>query len=415
VSFPNIIGLIVATLGGAAIGLERQWSGHAEGPSARFAGLRTFTMLGAIGGISGSMWTVGVTIPAAILVAGAMALITVAYRARSRQEIDGTTEVAALLVVAAGILAGIGYLQIASGIIAIEGLLLVEKSRLHDLVRRIDDVDLRAGVRFGVMALVVLPLLPEGPYGPFGGVRPRELWLLVLFFSGLSFVGHLLRRSVGAERGYLLSGLVGGLVSSTNVTLTFARLSRTERSMESALAFGAVGANAVLYPRVLAATAVLNPDVVLPLLRYLAAPALVATLASAAGIGMSRPKRHATRPLSMRNPLQLSAALQMAVVFQVVITVVSLVRQTWGSSGVLTTAAVLGLTDVDALTLSMARDVARNVSVATAALAIAIGVLANTVLKACVAMFFGSPKYRLIAAGVLGLMAVVAAASIVLL
>jgi hypothetical protein len=87
------------------------------------------------------------------------------------------------------LLAGIGAYRLASGIIALTCLLLVEKSRLHSLVARIDDVGLQAGVRFGVMALVVLPLLPAGPYGPFGGIRPRELWALVLFFSGLSFLG----------------------------------------------------------------------------------------------------------------------------------------------------------------------------------------------------------------------------------
>ena len=95
---------------------------------------------------------------------------------------DATTEVAALVVLAAGLLAGTGAFQLASAIIALETLLLVEKGRLHRLVQRIDDVELRAGVRFAVMACVILPLLPEGPYGPLGGVRPRELWALVLSF-----------------------------------------------------------------------------------------------------------------------------------------------------------------------------------------------------------------------------------------
>ena len=125
----------------------------------------------------------------------------------------------------AGVLAVTGSVRLASGIIAITTLLLVEKSRLHSLVKGIDDVALRSGVRFAVMALVVLPLLPEGPYGPLGGVRPRELWALVLLFSGLSFAGYIARRLVGPDQGYLVTGLLGGLVSSTNVTLTFARTS----------------------------------------------------------------------------------------------------------------------------------------------------------------------------------------------
>ena len=226
----DIVRLLIAALGGAAVGLERQWSGHAVGPGARFAGIRTFTMLGAVGGFSGWLWTAGVMAPAAILFAGAVMIVVAAYVAGSRQDIDGTTEVAALVVLAAGVLAGLGSIRLASGITALATLLLVEKSTLHAVVQRIDDIGLRSGVRFAVMALVILPLLPEGPYGPLGGIRPREIWALVLLFSGLSFAGHVARRVVGPGHGYFVTGLLGGLVSSTMVTFTFARLSRTDRA-----------------------------------------------------------------------------------------------------------------------------------------------------------------------------------------
>jgi uncharacterized membrane protein (DUF4010 family) len=412
-SASDLIGLVVAALGGTAVGLERQWSGHAEGPSARFAGIRTFTLLGALAGLSGWLWVTGVTLLAGILLAGAVAITAAGYVAASRRDVDGTTEVAALIVLAAGVLAGMGEVRLASGIIAIESLLLVEKSRVHALVQRIDDVELRAGVRFAVMALVILPLLPVGPYGPLGGVRPRELWALVLFFSGLSFLGHVMRRIVGPSYGYLLSGLLGGLVSSTNVTLTFARWSRTEASMERALAFGAVGANAVLCPRVLAAVAVLNPSLVLPLIRYLAAPAVVIAVVAAAGALKRHPEGDGAASLASHNPLQLSSALQMAALFQVVSMIVHVTREAWGDAGVLTTAAVVGLTDMDALTVSMTRQAVPAVPLATAALAIAIGVLANTALKMGIALFFGGAKYRVIVAGALLLMIVAAAVSIV--
>lgn len=120
------------------MGLERRWSGHADGPAARFAGIRTFTMLGAVGGVSGWLWMAGAATPAAILLAGAVAVVAAAYVAGSRQDIDGTTEVAALVVLAAGLLSGMGSVRLASGIIALLTLLLVEKSRLHALVQRID-------------------------------------------------------------------------------------------------------------------------------------------------------------------------------------------------------------------------------------------------------------------------------------
>ena len=407
----EILGLLIAALGGMAVGLERQWSGHADGPAARFAGIRTFTMMGAVAGLSGWLWTAGLTIPAAILLAGAVSVVVAAYVAASHQDVDATTEVAAMVVLAAGTLAGAGSIPLASGIIALTCLLLVEKSRLHALVRRIDDVGLRAGARFAVMALVVLPLLPDGPYGPAGGIRPRELWALVLFFSGLSFLGYLARRVVGPGHGYLLTGLLGGLVSSTNVTFTFARSSRSDPTMARALAFGAVAANAVLYPRVLTAITVLNPALVLPVSPYLMPPALVAALVALYGARGPHPSPADER--APVNPLQLSSALQMAALFQGVLFTVHLVRQTWGASGVLTSAAVLGLTDADALTMSMARDVAYSVSLDVAALAIAVGIVANTAMKLAIALVFGSARFRTIAGGALTL--IIAAATTALL
>jgi uncharacterized membrane protein (DUF4010 family) len=409
-----MLGLIVAALGGAAVGLERQWSGHAEGPAARFAGIRTFAMLGTVGGLSGWLWTNGVTCPASLLLAGAVAITVAAYVGASRQDIDGTTEVAALIVLGAGVLAGIGLLRVASGIVAVEVLLLVEKSRLHSMVRRIDDLELRAGVRFAVMALVILPLLPQGPYGPFGSVRPRQLWLLVLFFSGLSFLGDVLRRAVGPGHGYLVSGAVGGLISSTNVTFTFARSSRTDPASARALAFGAVAANAVLYVRVLAAIAVLNISLLPAVIPYLLAPGIVAALGVAAG-ATRRAEYETGAPMAPRNPLQLSAALQMAALFQIVLVVVQLARQTWGRSGVLTAAAILGLTDVDALILSMAKEITQTVSINTAAVAIAVGILANIVLKTAIALIFGVKQFRIVVAGALTMIMIAAVASIALL
>ena len=396
----ELVGLVVAVLGGAAVGLERQWSGHAEGPAARFAGIRTFTLLGGLGGLSGFLWRSGVTLPAAILLAGAVVIVLVAYVVASRTDVDGTTEVAALVVLAAGTFAGIGSVRLASGTFALLTLILVEKSRLHALVKRIDDVGLRSGVQFGAMALVVLPLLPAGPYGPFGGIRPRELWALVLFFCGLSFAGFVARRIVGPGHGYLVTGLLGGLVSSTNTTLVFARESRKDRTVERPLAFGAVAANAMLFPRVVVATAILASSVVPALLIFLGPPAAVAAVVM---LGYRAPVADG-RELSSRNPLQLGMALQMAVVFQAVLFIVHLARSSWGTSGVLAAAAVLGLTDVDALTVSMARDVAPALSAHTAAAGIAVGIAANTVVKLGIALIFGSRQFKLIVGGALVLM-----------
>ena len=406
----DIVGLVIAALGGTAVGVEGQWSGHAQGEAARFAGVRTFTLLGLLGGLAGWLWQAGFTLPATVLIAGAAAVTVAAYVARMRSDVDGTTEVAALVVIAAGVVAGAGIHRLASGVIAVTTLLLVEKSRLHAMVGRIDDIGLRAAARFGVMALVVLPLLPEGPYGPLGGIRPRELWALVLFFSGLSFVGYFARRVAGPGRGYLVTGFVGGLASSTNVTFTFARTSQTDQKSSRALGFGAVAANAMLYPRVLLATAVLNLPLLPFVLPYLMLPALLALLMTWVGARQSDVEDTAEQPVT--NPLQLRVALQMAALFQGVLMLVWAAGRYWGEGGIIGTATVLGLTDVDALTISMARRVASSVSLETAALAIAIGVLSNTALKLTVALFFGSPGFRRVAGGTLFGMIVAAGASL---
>jgi hypothetical protein len=175
-------GIFISALGGAALGLEREWSGHASGPHARFAGIRTFALLGLLAGLAGWLWSVGVHTLAAVLLAGTGMLIVAAYFAASRSEVDGTTEVAAFVVLAAGAIAGMHELRLASAAIAITTLLLLEKSKLHSIVVHIDDASLRAAFRFAVMAVVILPLLPTGPYGPLGGIRHGSfgLWFVLL-------------------------------------------------------------------------------------------------------------------------------------------------------------------------------------------------------------------------------------------
>ena len=162
----------VAVLGGAAVGVERQRSGHASGPDARFGGVRTFTMLGAVAGVAGLLIAASLIIPAALLIAGALALTVAAYVRASTRDIDATTEVAALVVLAAGVMAGIGELRLGAALTTITVLLLAEKPRLHTLVARLDEPTMLAAARFAVMSIVVLPLLPEGPIGPGPGIRP---------------------------------------------------------------------------------------------------------------------------------------------------------------------------------------------------------------------------------------------------
>jgi len=397
-----LLRIVVAALGGAAIGVEREWSGHASGPRARFGGVRTFTMLGGIAGLSGWLVTLDLTGFAVVLTAGAVALIIAGYVAASRVDVDATTETAALIVVAAGVAAGLGSLALASGVVAVTTLLLVEKSRLHALVAKLDDAEMRAAARFGVMAVVILPLLPEGPIGPFGGFKPRALWMLVLFFTGLSFAGYLARRTFGAGRGYPLAGLLGGLISSTNTTFTFARLSQHEKALSVPLAAGTVGACTMLFPRVLVAASVLNLPVARLLLPYLVVPFVIGAIALAFWWRKGT-KGHAGPPA---NPLQLGPALQMALVFQMVLFAVDAAGRVFGNPGLLVSGAVLGLTDVDALTISMTTTTSAAGAPVVAAQVIAVGILTNCLLKTGLAVALGSRRFAWAAVGPLAGMAV---------
>jgi len=410
----DVTHILVATFGGAVIGLERQWSGHATGPNARFAGVRTFTLIGGLSGIAGWLCASGLTPIALVLLAGLMGLIVAAYARASSRDVDGTTETAAIVTSAAGVLAGLGHLAIASGTIAITSLLLVEKPRLHALVSRIDEPEMRAGIRFAVMAVVILPLLPEGPFGPWGGIRPRALWALVLFFSGLSFVGYVARRMAGPRQGYALAGLLGGLVSSTNVTITFARLSHDKRSPRAALAAGVLAACALLFVRVEITSAVLSQALSLRLIPVFV-PAFVIGVGGLV-LGLRKREGEGADVEGPGNPLELWSAVQMTALFQGVLFLVHFVQSRYGASGMVVTAALVGLTDMDALTLSMSRQAAMGTDLTLAAFALATGIVSNTIVKLLVGVIVGRGLFRtLVGVGLAAMAAALVAAMMVLL
>lgn len=397
------VGLAVATLGGAAIGLERQWSGHASGPQARFGGIRTFTLLGGLGGVAGWLSIGGFLPLAVVLLGGAAALVVAAYAAASRIDVDGTTEVAAIIVLAAGTLAGSGQVVLGSAVVAATVVLLLEKTRLHTLAARLDDEALRASARFAALACIILPLLPPGPYGPLDAIRPRELWALVLFFSGLNFVGWIARRMVGAHEGVIVAGLLGGIISSTSVTLTFARDSRPDNAPRLALAGGVIGACTVMLLRVTVASAVLNPALAIELPRYAAPAFLIGAVAVLATWRAGAPA--SSKGAVLGSPLHLRAALQMTALFQIVLFVILFVQARWSSEALVATSALVGLTDLDALTLSLARSAASSESVSPAGFALAAGMLSNTLLKLTVAVVVGRGSFRAATSAMLGAMA----------
>lgn len=395
----------VAALVGLAVGIEREWSGHAHGPAAHFAGLRTFLILGLAGGIAGILSASGERVEGAIVLLGGVALVVAAFVVAMRRievELDGTTEVAALAVLGLAVLAGGGQLALAAGAVAVIVLVLGEKTHLHAMVKLLGETELQAAARFAVMALVILPLLPATPL-PWGGeISPRGLWMLVLLFSAINFGGYIARRLVGPERGYGVAGLLGGVVSSTLVSLQFARRSREEPEHAGALALGTVAACTVLPARLLAITAVLAPSVAAAGLRYLIPPILI-------GLGIvvwsfRKTGSGAGEFTAGRSPLQVFSSIKMAGAFLGALLAIDWLKGVWGTTGVYTSAILLGLTDMDALTVAMTR-LGATEGAQLAAQGIAIGVISNTAFKASLALILGSPAFRVrvvLGLGVLG-------------
>jgi uncharacterized membrane protein (DUF4010 family) len=409
------IRLGIATLIGLGAGVEREWSGHTTGPDARFAGVRTFTLLGVLGGVSGLLVAQGHELMTLGFVLGGVALVVCAYVMAMRRPasgIDGTTEAAALTVLALATLAGTGWVMLAAGAGSLMVLALSEKQRLHGLVRNIGDKELHAALQFSVLALVVLPLLPAGPLLGDLGIRPRALWIVVLLFSALNFAGYLARHAVGPQRGYGIAGALGGVVSSTAVTLNFARQSRAEEGLGIPLARGVIAACTVLVPRVLIVSAVLSPAVAMALAPRLL-PAFLIGLAFVLFAWRHDTGDDTSAGLQtveeVANPLRLTSALKMAIAFQIALSAIAFVRAKFGSPGLYGTAAALGLTDVDALTVSMS-SASSSLPPALAARVLTFGILSNTLMKLTITAVLGRKAFRLAAVtGLLGLAAATAA------
>ena len=435
--------LLVAALVGLAVGVQREWTGHTDGPDGRFAGARTFALLGIIGGFAGWLVRLGYPALATVIAAGGVLMPIVAYWATMRRPgttTDGTTEVVAVLVVALGLTAGLGVRTPAAAVGVITVVLLAEKTRLQQALQRVDAAEMRAALLFAVLALVVLPVLPDTGYGPYEAFRPRQLWMVVLIFSALNFAGYITRRLIGETRGLAVTGLIGGFVSSTAVTLNFSRRSREEPALALPLALGVVAACTVLIPRLLVVTTMLRPPLALALLPVLSPVFLAGLLLIGFVLWRERDTRPAGTPATEphaephaeprlatptasdprpanglgHNPLGLTSSLQMAVAFQLVLFALAWIQQNAGASGLIASATVLGLTDMDALTLSMTRYAASPNAVPMAAAAVGVGVLSNTALKCGLVLAIGEPRYRRHAAGGLAMLAAGSAAGLAL-
>lgn len=393
----------IALLIGALVGIDRERRKPDAGASA-VPGVRTFmllALLGAVGGWlsreHGTPWLLIAT------VAGVAGVIIAGYLLQGRanpEALGVTTELAGLAVCLLGALTVLGQSPLAVALAIAISTLLAFKQPIHGLVRRLDKDDLYAGLKLLVATFIVLPVLPDKAVDPWGAINPYKLWLLVILISSLSLVGYVATRWLGPERGLAVTGLTGGLVSSTAVTLTFAKRSREEAAradLGGPLAIGILLAWGVMFVRMIVEVAVVNAGLLGKVLVPFAAMALAA--AGLAGFFHLRAGKTGAAAVHgpdvpLRNPFSLRSALKFALFFTLVLLLVKLIEHYAPGRGLYLVAGLAGTTDVDAITLSLAAHARATGEDLLAVRAITLAALSNTVVKAVLVAALGSPALR---------------------
>ncbi len=279
-------------------------------------------------------------------------------------------------------------------------LLLGVKQELHTLVGRIERKELLATLRLLLIAIVLLPVLPDQGYGPWQALNPYRIWWMVVLIAAISYVGYFAIKIVGGKRGILLTGLLGGMVSSTAVAVNFAKLARDKRAAGDLVAAGIVLAAATMFPRVLIVASVIAP----PLLAQLVWPLLAATAIAVAGavaLGARIQSSPATddRGAEPRNPLDLKFAVQFGLLLAAVMVLTRGFAEWLGDVGLYIIAVLSGVGDVDAITLSLAAMVDRGeAAAALAAAAVLAAAATNTAVKPALAAAIGGWRLGLRAA-----------------
>ena len=387
---------------GALVGIEREKAKSVENEIS-FGGLRTFILFAQAGAV-GAWLSLHFETPwifIAVLLAVSVAVITgYVLENRARAEHVGlTTEIAAITVCLLGGAVMAGYPEIAVALAILTSSVLTFKQPLHGIVAKIGTDDLYAGLKLLIATFIVLPLLPRVPVDPWGALNPYRLWVLVILISMLSLLGYVAVRWLGSARGAAVTGIAGGLASSTAVTLSFARESRVDSTANAADAFaaGILLAWGIMFVRVVLTIAIVYRDLVDEVAIPFGAMALVST---AAGIVYYRRRQAATRhagptpEVTIKNPFSLTAAVHFGLLFAAVLLIVKLTEKYASAEGLYVVSAVAGLTDVDAITLSMSDFARQGGEAAIAATAIAIAAVSNTLVKCGFVAGLGSASLR---------------------
>ena len=410
-----LVSIIVSACLGALVGLIRQWSDQVspEG-SVDLGGVRTYSLWAMLGCTSAFL---GETAAPALLTAtfvlvGAHQVVAMAKMPVASRP-GGTTFASALLTVLVGALVYWDHRQAAVLIAATTMVFLGLKQPLHAWTRRFTADDIRATLQFVAITGVILPLVPNRSFGPYNAFNPYTTWLLVVLISGLGFLGYIAMRSLGTRAGLLVTSLFGGLASSTATTLAFSRRSKDDPALSQHYTLGVVIACSVMLARVIIAVGVLNLELAFTLIAPFALMAFPGVLYGAwLWIKRQPGKGEVTAP-QIGNPLNLKIAIKFALLYALIgLLVKVLTSQNLLHSGLLPLSFVSGLTDMDAISLSMAGSHAiGSVPLKLAGQAIIVAAVANSIVKAGIAVCLGSPVLRREVSIVLGLTALGGAAA----
>jgi uncharacterized membrane protein (DUF4010 family) len=398
----TLLNLGLALALGLLVGVERGWQEREAAEGRRLAGIRTFGLISLLGGLcellsrgSGELF-LGIAFLAFVVI---MAVAQVA-EARASHDYGVTTLIATLITFTLGALSVRGEHAVAATAAVLTTIILSLKPILHRWLQHIEQQELTAALKLLLISVVILPVLPDRGYGPWQALNPHELWWLVVLIAVISFAAYCAVKIAGPERGILLAGFLGGLVSSTGVSLHLARLA-AEGILRNIIAAGILVASATMFVRVLFLAAVLNPD----LAKLLSLPtfAMALWLFAAAALRTRKSEQTALDSFKLHNPVELGQALQFGLLLALIILATHAARAWLGEAGIYLLAAISGIADVDAITISMSRLGLGEVSIRSAAFAVLAATMVNTLTKGTlVAIIAGSKTGAPIAGPIAG-------------
>ncbi len=402
--------LFVAILVGFLIGLDRERA-EARKTHKLFAGVRTFPLIALAGAVPMLLiTTVGPALVVASFVAVAAVAVVSYLRGSEAGDMGATTEIAALATFLIGALAGAGELLLAGAAGVAVAVLLVAKPRLEGFSRALTQLELASALELAVITVIVLPLVPNHGYGPWDVLNPFEIWLVVVLVSALSFAGFVAMRLLGEQRGMIVAGLVGALVSSTAVTVSMATQARASQGLARIAAASAVLASAVMCVRVAVFAGTVNISILPRLLPVVIAMGLEGAVAAwLLGRGAVAAEG-APSAAKVNNPFSLTAAVTFGAIYAVVLIAVHAAQEFFGTGGIYFAATIGSLADVDAVAIALSRT-AGTASSGQAATAVAIAMVTNTLVKLGIALVMGSRTFGRYVATALGIMVVVGAAA----